>query len=274
LAGVFGATVRTGVVPDRIDAPVIHDPALRATSREALVEVPGVARFHVVDGREVIVDLQPTVSLEACLVWLHGLVAAVVLSQQGRFALHASAVQVDSAAVAVAGRSGAGKSTTAAALGLRGHALLTDEVTALDLNGRRPVIDSSLRGLRLRPATALRLGLAPIDGTEPVDPLGKTVVALPCAREPAALDQLVVLATTPLVRVPTVEILTGLRAVLAVRAFTYRPRLTLLAPGHHHEWAAAVGMRVPVVRILRPESVWTVDAVADLIESVAQRAFG
>ena len=45
--------------------------------------------------------------------------------------LHASAVAFGQQAVAFVGAEGAGKSTTAAALALRGHAILSDDVVAL-----------------------------------------------------------------------------------------------------------------------------------------------
>jgi len=54
-----------------------------------------------------------------------------LLRLRGVTCLHASAVAFGEQAVAFVGSEGAGKSTTAAALALRGHAILSDDVVAL-----------------------------------------------------------------------------------------------------------------------------------------------
>jgi len=55
-----------------------------------------------------------------------------VLRRRGVTALHASAVAVGDCAVMVSGAAGAGKSTTAAALALRGAPVLCEDIAALD----------------------------------------------------------------------------------------------------------------------------------------------
>lgn len=59
---------------------------------------------------------------------LMGPVFGTLLSQRGRIVLHASAVEIGGCAVAFVGHKGFGKSTTAAALHARGHALITDDL--------------------------------------------------------------------------------------------------------------------------------------------------
>src|SRR5205807_1718557 len=62
-----------------------------------------------------------------------GMVLAAVLRHRGRLVLHANAALTPRGAIAIAGRSGAGKSTTLAALLARGCAMLADDITALRL---------------------------------------------------------------------------------------------------------------------------------------------
>jgi hypothetical protein len=62
--------------------------------------------------------------------------AAVV---RGIEVLHASAVVLDGEAVALAGRSGSGKTSLALALHRRGAALLADDVLAIERNGDKPL---------------------------------------------------------------------------------------------------------------------------------------
>jgi hypothetical protein len=63
--------------------------------------------------------------------YLLGPVMGYILRKRGITALHASAVHLDGKAVLLAGEAGAGKSTTAAALALRGYSVLCEDIAAL-----------------------------------------------------------------------------------------------------------------------------------------------
>lgn len=73
----------------------------------------------------------PALSLEDVATYLLGPVLGFLLRLRGVPCLHASAVAFGDAAVAFAGSEGAGKSTTAAALARRGHAVISDDIVAL-----------------------------------------------------------------------------------------------------------------------------------------------
>ncbi len=70
-------------------------------------------------------------TIEDAATYLLGPVLGLFLRLRGVTCLHASAVAFGGQAVAFVGSEGAGKSTTAAALALRGHAILSDDVVAL-----------------------------------------------------------------------------------------------------------------------------------------------
>lgn len=65
---------------------------------------------------------------------LMGPVLGTLLSQRDRIVLHASAVAIRGRAVAFVGHKGFGKSTTAAALHARGHALVTDDLLPIAID--------------------------------------------------------------------------------------------------------------------------------------------
>ncbi|HEY1424872.1 MAG TPA: hypothetical protein VGF20_15575 [Candidatus Acidoferrum sp.] len=73
----------------------------------------------------------PGLSHEDLCVYLLGPVMGFVLRQRGMTALHASGVAFQERAIALLGAAGAGKSTTAAALALRGLPVLCEDVCAL-----------------------------------------------------------------------------------------------------------------------------------------------
>jgi hypothetical protein len=79
----------------------------------------------------------PKLTSEDALVYLLGPVLGFVLRRRDRLALHASAVGIGNAAVALVGSAGAGKSTTAAALALRGWPVVCEDICSLgeDRNG-------------------------------------------------------------------------------------------------------------------------------------------
>jgi hypothetical protein len=105
----------------------------------------GHTAFRYGDGTAFDVDLRahparvhaaiaPGQTLEDLTAYLYGPVLGFVLRAWGRLALHASCVRVADGVVLLAGPPGAGKSTTAAALATRGFAVLSDDLSALDLD--------------------------------------------------------------------------------------------------------------------------------------------
>lgn len=79
----------------------------------------------------------------------HGM--ALILHQRGHFVLHASSVEVDGGAVAFAGDSGLGKSTTAAMFDQQGDRVLSDDVVALDTLAPRPALLPAFPQVKLLP---------------------------------------------------------------------------------------------------------------------------
>ena len=83
------------------------------------------------EGREVWSTWPENLTIEDTATYLLGPVLGILLRLRGVTCLHASAVAFGENAVAFVGSEGAGKSTTAAALARRGHAILSDDVVAL-----------------------------------------------------------------------------------------------------------------------------------------------
>jgi hypothetical protein len=74
-------------------------------------------------------------------VYLLGPVMGFILRKRGLHPLHASAVAIQGSAIALVGEAGAGKSTTAAALALRGWPVLCEDVCAFaDTDGEFSVL--------------------------------------------------------------------------------------------------------------------------------------
>jgi hypothetical protein len=82
---------------------------------------------------------------------LLGCVLGHLLRLRGVTCLHASVVAVDGSAIAILGQSGAGKSTTAAALASRGFSVLADDIAALIPDKKSFWVQSAYPRLRLWP---------------------------------------------------------------------------------------------------------------------------
>ena len=133
----------------------------KATSEEAYYFFEGVGRFLVRGGQEVIVEPSPDADERAVRLCLLGPIVALILHQQGRLILHASAVAVGGNAIAFLGGQGWGKSTMAAALHVRGHGMLADDVTAIRMDSAYPMVLPAFPQFKLWPNSIMALGDIP-----------------------------------------------------------------------------------------------------------------
>ncbi|MFL5385713.1 MAG: hypothetical protein ACJ8GN_24630 [Longimicrobiaceae bacterium] len=156
-SAVFDVPLRIHLEKDREVAP--HE-AVRAApvlwmsgetddgGAPALVvrHLAGEERYHFAyrDGTEFVIDRGGTrvdgtwrggATLEDTATYLLGPILTFVLRLRGLLAVHASAVEMEGAAVLFSGPAGAGKSTTAAAFALNGWPVLTDDVAVVAPRG-------------------------------------------------------------------------------------------------------------------------------------------
>ncbi len=116
------------------------------------------ARFAVErQGREVSADWPESYTLEDACTYLLGPVMGFVLRLRGAVCLHASAVAVGDGAIALTGLPGAGKSTTAAAFGLAGFPVLSDDIVALADKGTGFLVQPGYPRVNLWPDSVLTL---------------------------------------------------------------------------------------------------------------------
>jgi len=108
-------------------------------------------------GREIWTTWPEPLTLEDTATYLLGPVMGFVLLLRGLVCLHASAIVVDGAAIALVGPAGAGKSTTAAAFSARGFSVLAEDVVTLDDRGDRFLVRPAYPCIRLWPASAATL---------------------------------------------------------------------------------------------------------------------
>jgi hypothetical protein len=135
---------------------------------EARFDYPGLARFVVRAGREVIISAAPGGDPEIFRLYVQGMMLAAALYQRGLFVLHSSVVDLGGYAIGFTGVVGAGKSTLATAFRARGYKILADDNAALDVGqaGRSappsaPLVWPAFPSLKVYPAVARSLGVEP-----------------------------------------------------------------------------------------------------------------
>ena len=254
-SGSASVGVRFGAVPPRPGEHLWTE----GEGRVLVFEVPGLARFRVSEGREIVIDAEDGASERNLRVFLLGSAMGALLHQRGLLPLHANAVEVDGAAVAFSGHSGAGKSTLAAWFADRGHRILCDDVCAIapGAKGEPPIVLPGVPRLRLWEDAVAASGRSTsdyersFDGQDKYDvPAGASAAATPLplaacymiARpeegERAETDR----------QAPGIARLSGVAAVEALVANTYRGRFATAMglTARHLALCLAVAARTPV----------------------------
>lgn len=229
---------------------------------------PTIGRYRAESGRRIVVDPIPGVAPETIRLPVLGVVLGVLLHQRGHFTLHASAVSMAGQAVAFVGWKGAGKSTMAATLQRRGHALLTDDVLAVSVGDAEPPrVHPAFPQIKLWSETADALG-ASVDALDRISPdVPKYAVrdadAFASGAHPLravyVLDTGDRIATTPL---------TGPDAFAALMGQAYAARFlgqNGVGPVGFRQ-GARLAATVPIVRLTRPRDLTQLDAVAAHVE--------
>lgn len=124
-----------GPLPPVPEAAEQLGPFLWRNGNAVTLQVPGVARFAIRDGNEIVVAPEPEADADSVRLFLLGTALGALLQQRGLLVLHGNAVQVGDGCIVCVGPSGAGKSTLAAALMQRGYPLLADDVVPVNAQG-------------------------------------------------------------------------------------------------------------------------------------------
>jgi hypothetical protein len=123
----------------------------RCANGAYLFRYPDATTF-VLDGADIWMAWREPLIFEDACTYLVGPILAFVMRLRGAACLHASAVEVEGRAIAIAGLAGAGKSTLAAALVTAGATLIAEDVVALRREeGGKLLCVPSYAGIRLWP---------------------------------------------------------------------------------------------------------------------------
>lgn len=220
-------TVRLGTVCTALENATASGPTWQMAGDRFLLRVPGIARFLLEAGRDITIEAENGTPPADLVIFLLGTVFGILLHQRGQVVLHASAVHVNGKAVLFCGPSGTGKSTMAAALGMRGFDLVTDDLCAITLaTAGAPTVQPDGRLLKLWSQTIEQLDLVDHRRDAVRTKLEKYYVEPPDAfSQPLELGAIYLLREARLPHAPGIERPNVVDAMLSLRRNAYRPRL-------------------------------------------------
>lgn len=251
------AVFRLGKVPTELAGAHVRRSHFQAAPGQLLTGVIAAARFHVREGREVIVQPEPgTTERDLRSLALCSPMGAL-LHQRGVLPLHASAVVTERGAIAFCGRSGHGKSTLAGLFHRRGHPILADDIAAVTFDhAGRPEVAPGYPQFKMRRDSLAALGHGATGLPQVRSPHEKFGFALPqgfhTRSEP--LVRLYVIEVTESARRLELETLPGAEQLRHLIAHTYRKGYLAglgRQPAHFQSLARLIAT-VRVKRIKRP----------------------
>lgn len=133
-----------------LDAPTMTTPlvAIDAMGR-ARFSVAGVADYLVEGGRRITVAPVGSAHSPDVRLFLLGSGLGYLCHQRGVLPIHGATIAIDGEAVILAGPSGIGKSTLADAFARRGHVVLSDDVSPVQVGAQGALVLPSVRRIRL-----------------------------------------------------------------------------------------------------------------------------
>lgn len=126
-----------------------EEPYMDVTERQILLHIPDIAVFRMTDGNLIEVSPYETTTDTRLAVYIMGSCMGAILHERGYMMIHGSCVTNGKQSIIISGNSGAGKSTLAAEFLSHGWKLVTDDVSAIKMNGSVPVVVPSYPSQKL-----------------------------------------------------------------------------------------------------------------------------
>jgi hypothetical protein len=237
-----------------------------------LLDLSPVVRFLVAPNC-VVVDTSHSPETPDWRARLLGPALGLLCYLRGILPLHACSVRIGKRTVAIAGRSGAGKSMLATALMRRNHALVTDDICAVTWHCGRPMVLPSFPALKLPPDGVRTFGF---DLNSPVQVwLDANKFLLPAVDgfdpAPLPLDAVYLLEDAPEGSDDSIIPVHGADAFERLSAMCYRAEMgrLLYLPSALFSMAARLAGQVAVRRLPRRTGFARLAELARLIEADA-----
>lgn len=263
--------VRLGSVGNYLPGAVELGPNCFATPSQYLLKIPGIARYFVNAGREIVIDSEAAAPALDVRGYLLGSIFVVLCQQRGLLPLHASAIAGKSGVVAFLANSGQGKSTLAAHLAQRGFRVLADDVCLIDTTrqGSAMVIPTA-PWLKLWRTSLENLGRNAEGLAQVFTDDDKYRLPLAPVSTPEPICRLVFLESTQISPTSEIEEVPRLQAIPLLMDLTHHSYL-LEATGQQEKNFLRCGQvlsQARAYRLIRPWGLMHVESTIDALENL------
>ena len=242
------------------------------SSDDYLLDIPEVAKYYVQNGKTITIEKNAGISDLLIQAYLFGTVFANILQYRGYLVLHGSAIKVDDRAIIFSGKSGAGKSTTAAAFIKRGYTLLTDDVVALSPNvdGTFSLVSGPPR-LKLWQHAIDELGAATAEMVEVTNKMGKYEIPVTRADNIGniGVSAFYELNSHQADDIQLIRADDGVSKLRLLMKNTYRYKM--LKPmnklAEHLKFCTDFSKQINMFKVYRPENIFAIDELVASIEN-------
>lgn len=246
-------------------------PFVSGNKFQIFFSVPGVADFLVTRGHSIEIHAAPGSPWNSIELYLLGSAMGVIYHQRHTQPLHAACVTNGDSAIALAGDSGEGKSTLAYVMSLRDYDLLTDDLAPITQHGDTILVHREKPTFKIWKQTADHFSV-PVDGLDAVSNRDDKYY-LPARHsrvETCPLKALVILATDQRCHRPTLQPVSRLQALAAIRQHTYRNFLLpiIWEEGSFLKHSLRLLEAITIWRLVRPRNLANLEEAADAIQSI------
>jgi hypothetical protein len=220
----------------------------------SLIRMEDIADFEISGGRQIRVWPAAGATQKDIEIFLFGPAWATLCHQRGILPLHASAIVTGKGITAFAGRSGAGKSTTAALLNSLGYELIADDILPVSFDHNSiPGAWPYLRRLKLHHDLTIKLAFTPGEMVSETLDKERYFVRPKCTGDDKwrRLERLYLLENTVADSHDAIEHITGADAVRPLVDQTYHFDFirSTRQLGHHLAFCARLASKVLVYRL-------------------------
>ena len=265
--------IELGRVPDKLKDPALVGVRFQAKPGVFWMKKDNTAKYLAEDGARIVVERFPDARDRDVRLYLLGSVLGAILHQREMLPLHASAVRVNGQCVLFCGRSGAGKSTIAKALMMRGFRFHSDDICVLKMpgNGDEPMVYPGYPQIKLWEDAMDELGVGLKQFPRVRQAWHKYAVPVEEATSlipPLPLKKIYILFPHNQKQIRMVP-LGGAEKVSALKDQTYRYHLVggLGKTVQHFRLAAELAEKAQVTDLYRPQKPFLLDQLTSFLEN-------
>lgn len=266
-------SISLGQVPHTIAGATSVGTCFQTDGERFLFCMEGVARILGEQGQHLTVDLEPNTAWSTLRLFLLGPVAAGLLIQRGFLPLNGCCICINGKAVILTGFRDAGKSSVAAALNLKGHTVLADDLVVIysDKKSEYLQVAPSYPRLKLWPEVLQQLGITPdsIPAMRSGNAKRSLMLEQTFIRKPLPVESVIDIQLGAVAEIE-IEQLNGLQKFRGVSGRISNEALYLSINGQQKLLGscAALAKQIKMYRVSRPLSGISVSGFAGEIERI------